>query len=113
VDRKRGLVVGGPAVRRRALAHLLAREGYEAREVESATDAVRLLADLRPDVVVCDASLGQALADVLRTARERNPGVRCVVTREDAAAGGDALRGADAVLDRPVNLFELRRILER
>lgn len=111
MTRKRCLVVGGRAVRRRALATLLAQEGSETREVASASDALRLLTDFVPDAVLCDADVGAALVDVLRAARSRNPAVRIVVARDGSATASGAESLVDVFFDRPVNLFELRRAL--
>ncbi len=105
--------MGGRPVVRRALASLLGQEGYEACEVASATEALRLLPDFVPDAVVCDASLGDALTQVLRAVRQKNSEARALVTRDGPAEASDAGGLADAFFDRPVNLFELRRALER
>lgn len=100
-------------MRRRALATLLTEEGRETREVASAADALRLLTDFVPDAIVCDADLGAALVDVLRAARARNPGVRVLVARDGPGMPAGSEGFPDVVfVDRPVNLYELRRALE-
>lgn len=112
MNRRRCLIIGGHATRRRALVHLLQSEGYEAREVSAAAEALRLLPDFRPEAVLCDADLGDALADVLRAARAGRPGVRAWVTRDRPSDASDAVELADGFFDRPVNLLELRKALE-
>lgn len=113
LSKRRCLIVGGQPQLRRALANLLHHEGYEAREVASAGEASRLLPDFVPDAILCDAGLGDSLVKVLRAARERNPAVRTVIARDGSSEASDALELADRVFDRPVNLFELRRALDR
>ena len=109
---KRCLIVGGRAARRRALAHLLREEGYEARDVEGAAEAKRLVPDFVPDAVLVDADLGDALPDLLRAVRSQRTDARVFVTRDRPTQAADAVEWADAFFDRPVNLLELRRALE-
>lgn len=113
MERRRCLIVGGPANRRRALVHLLHEEGYEAREVATAADALRLLPDFVPDAAFCDAALGDALAEVLRAVRSRPPSARAWVTRDRPTEAAGVLELADGYFDRPINLFELRKALEQ
>lgn len=109
---KRCLIVGGPGRRRRALGHLLREEGYEAREAETAADALQLLTDFVPDAVLVDARLGTAVADVLRAVRAGRAGARAWVTRDRPTDAAEAVEWADGFFDRPLNLLELRRALE-
>lgn len=113
-DRKgRCLIVGGHATRRRALVHWLREEGFEAREVASAAEALRLLPDFVPDAALVDAAVGSALAEVLRAVRARGPHTHAWVTRDRPTDAADAVEWADGFFDRPMNLFELRRSLEQ
>lgn len=107
----RCLIVGGRAARRRALAHWLQGEGYEAREVASAAEALQLIPDFVPDAALVDAAVGSALPDVLRAVRARGTRARLWVTRDRPTDAADAVDWADAFFDRPLNLFELRRAL--
>lgn len=109
---RRGWIVGGDVTRRRALAHLLREEGYEAHEMGSAEEAQRRLPESAPDAVLADAGLGDALAELLRAVRARRADARVLVTRDRATEAADAVEWADAFFDRPVNLLELRRALK-
>src|SRR5213076_640718 len=96
-------------------------EGWDARDAASGAEAVRIVRDWRPDVVVLDRMLPDNDGlDVLRLIREEVPGVPVLFLTartavEDRIAGITA--GGDDYVSKPFSLEEvvarLRGLLRR
>jgi DNA-binding NtrC family response regulator len=74
------LIIEDEKVSRKALAMLLARQGYESEAVESAEEALTVLnRGSKPDIALIDVDLpGMSGAEFLEKLVERDPGVQPV-----------------------------------
>jgi len=111
------LLVEDEEVLRRSLAKTLAREGHELRTAESAEEALGLLSEGLPDLLITDHRLpGMTGHDLLLRVTRDHPGVGVVLitahgTIEDAVA---AMReGALDYLKKPIDLDELKLVVSR
>jgi len=95
----------------------LESEGYAVTPTGSGEDAVRLLAELRPDVILTDLNLpGLSGLDVMRHARTADPEVAVIVVTGYASASTaiDALRqGAYDYVTKPPDLYDVGQIVQR
>ena len=95
----------------------LTAQGYEVTDCASGEEAIRLLDELRPDIILTDINLpGLSGLDVMRRARELDPEVAVIVVTgyASAATAIDALRqGAYDYVTKPFDLDEVNQIVER
>ena len=110
------LIVEDDLTALRALAAILAREGYDTIQASAFEDAKRLLDDLLPDLLIVDVRLGafNGLQLLLRHRFRRPDGAALVMTGfPDAVLETEARRQGAAFLLKPVEPAELlRRIAE-
>jgi DNA-binding NtrC family response regulator len=111
------LLVEDEAVLRRTIAKSLARDGHAVRTAESAEEALNLVDEGPPDLLITDHRLpGMTGHDLLLRTLEAHPGVGVVLitahgTIEDAVA---AMRdGALDYLRKPIDLAELKIVVDR
>ncbi|HYC00303.1 MAG TPA: sigma-54 dependent transcriptional regulator [Candidatus Limnocylindrales bacterium] len=111
------LIVEDEEVLRMTLARNLRGRGHVTRTAESAEDALALIAEGPPDLILTDHRLpGRTGHDLLRTVKAEHPEIPVVLitahgTVEDAVA---AMRdGAADYLRKPVDLGELQLVVER
>jgi DNA-binding response OmpR family regulator len=105
-ERRRILVVDDDARSRRAVARLLAEEGYEATVAADGEEAAGLLASWRPDLVVTDLDMprldGRGL--LLRVQRLR-PGTPVLVLSARTDLEGETV--TDGFFPKPVQIDQL------
>jgi signal transduction histidine kinase/DNA-binding response OmpR family regulator len=94
----------------------LGGEGYELRIARSGEEAIRLLPEVRPDVVLTDINMpGLTGLEVMRYAKEADPEV-CVILltgHASTASAIDALRqGAYDYVTKPFDLEALHKIIK-
>lgn len=111
------LLVEDEEVLRRSLARTLEREGHDLRVAESGEDALELLSQGPPDLLITDNRLpGITGHDILRQVKRDHPQVGVILitaygTIEDAVA---AMReGAADYLRKPIDLHELSLVVHR
>ncbi len=111
------IVVEDERVLRRTLARNLNGRGHEARAAETAEEAVRMIEQGAPDLIITDHRLpGMTGLDLLRQVKQSHPEITVIVitahgTIEDAVV---AMRdGAADYLRKPVDLDELHMVVER
>ena len=111
------LVVDDDEDIRASLGEILAEEGATVTLAASAEEALRLLGDVRPDLVVCDVRMpGLGGLELLRVVRERAQGVDVVLMTayDDMPTIVEAMRhGAADFLTKPLDLRDLRVLLAR
>jgi PAS domain S-box-containing protein len=116
-DERRVLVVDDDQDLAESLVELLRLRGYAARAAGSIAEALRVAADMRPDVVLVDLRLGQANGiDLIAALRQRDPDALCVIITAyaDTETAIDALqRGAYDYLRKPLGGDELLALLGR
>lgn len=114
---QRILVVDDDGEIRASLARALANDRAEVRTAESAEDALAMLADATPDIVLSDIRMpGLDGIELLRTLRERAPLVDVILMTayDDMPTVVTAMReGAADFISKPLDLHEVRRILAR
>jgi len=95
----------------------LASEGYQVTPVASGEEAVRVLGEVKPDVILTDLNLpGLSGLDVMRQARTVDPEVAVIVVTGHASASSaiDALRqGAYDYVTKPPDLYDVGQIVQR
>lgn len=95
----------------------LSSQGYEISVAMTGEDAVRLLKEVRPEVVLTDINLpGMSGLEVMREARRIDPEAAVIVVTGHASASSaiDALRqGASDYITKPFDLDEVHQIVER
>jgi len=106
------LNVDGNAAPRGAKTRMLRQAGFEVAEAASGTEALRLLAESRPALVLLDGRLPDVGGgDLCRTIKREHPGVLVLQTSASVAAIGDAARGLesgpDAYVAEPIDPDEL------
>jgi two-component system, NtrC family, response regulator AtoC len=111
------LVVEDDASVRRSLAATLAEEGFEVETAASAEQALGLVGEAAPDVVLSDVRMpGMGGLELLALLRERLPAVDVILMTayEDMPTVARAMReGAFDFLVKPLRLAELRVVLAR
>jgi signal transduction histidine kinase/CheY-like chemotaxis protein len=96
---------------------LLVSEGFDVTAATSGEEAVRLLASIRPDVILTDLNLpGLSGLDLMRHARTADPEVSVIVVTGYASASSaiEALRqGAYDYVTKPPDLWDVTQIIQR
>jgi signal transduction histidine kinase/DNA-binding response OmpR family regulator len=99
------------------LREFLSGEGYEVSVASSGEEALRLIPELRPDIILTDINLpGLSGLEVMRFAKSVDPEVAVIVVTGYASASTaiDALRqGAYDYVTKPFDLDDVHQIVER
>jgi two-component system NtrC family response regulator len=102
---------------RESLSEALLNEGWQVHLAESGEQALAVLSDADPSVVLSDIRMpGMSGLDLLSLLRERAPEVEVVLMTayEDLPTVAEAMRnGAADFLVKPLHLRQLRRVLQR
>ncbi len=113
----RVLVVDDEATVLEVFREYLESEEYQVIAAGSGEEAVRLLPEVRPDVILTDLNLpGLSGLDVMRHARALDPEVAVIVVTGYASASTaiDALRqGAYDYVTKPPDLYDVGQIVQR
>jgi len=95
----------------------LAGRGYEVATASTGTEALAVLWQFRPDVVLMDIGMpGLSGLELLKLIRDRAfpPRIIMVTAKDDEDTTQQAMRdGAEAYMCRPVNLEMLERLISR
>ena len=114
---RRIVIVDDEAAIRESLADALSDDDVEVRTAAEADEALNLLAEGIPDIVLSDVRMPRIDGlDLLREIRRRSPDVDVVLMTafDDMPTVATAMReGAADFLIKPLDLHHLRRILER
>lgn len=110
------LVDDHPEVRL-SISEFLGQIGHETEHAGSGTEAIRLVRERRPDLVITDLRMpGMSGLELLTALREgpRAPPVALMTAFGDSATAVEALRqGAVDYLRKPIDVRELHRLIER
>src|SRR5437667_10559619 len=95
----------------------LGMQGYRVSSAPSGEEAVRLIPDLKPDIILTDINLpGLSGLEVMRFAKSVDPEIGVVVVTGHASASNaiEALRqGAFNYITKPFDLDEIHEVVER
>ncbi|MBV8615798.1 MAG: response regulator [Acetobacteraceae bacterium] len=98
---------------RSCLADLLVEAGLRVTSVGSAQEALGIVAGERPCVLLADLRLGAGMNGftLIAAARQRWPGIRCVLMSGDPDAAQKAAEGPDLFLSKPFRTAQLLQAL--
>jgi DNA-binding NtrC family response regulator len=100
-----------------ALRRGLSDENTDVRVADSGEQAIALLAEAKPEVVLSDVRMpGLSGVELLRLLQEHSPGIDVILmtAHDDLPLVATAMReGATDFLMKPLDLHQLRRLLER
>ncbi len=117
MSKARVLVVDDDAGGRRWIAKLLTQDGYDVEAAVDGVEALRIIEERAPTLVVTDLSMPKMGGlELLRRIRESNPEVGTIVATaaDDVASAVAAMRaGAEDYLTKPVGFDALRLAVER
>ena len=117
MSKARLLIVDDDASGRRWLAKLLMKEGYEVDVAADGNEALQLIAERAPSLVITDLTMpGMNGLELLQYVRERSPEIAVVlVTAQDRVASAVAAMraGAHDYLTKPFDFDALRLSVER
>lgn len=95
----------------------LIEEGYEAYTADSAKEGIRIIQDLKPDVVFIDVKLPDASGiDVLKACKEFSPKSKTVMVTgyvDQALMDEAEAVGRDTFLQKPFDLVRITKEIER
>lgn len=110
----RVLVIDDDPVVRRLVALTLADEGYGVRTAANGAEALELVSEVDPDVIVLDLEMPEVDGRTcFRELRARGVGAPVMVLSAYGAHRARRELGAEAAMDKPFDPFELLRRLER
>jgi len=108
---RRVLVVDPDGATRREVRSACEQDGYQVMEAEGAADALRLVEDARPNLILLEVTLPEGTGyDVCRELRKLDPAVPVIMvgSRSDEIDAVVALEiGADDYVTKPLRLREL------
>ena len=114
---KRVLVVDDDDSIRETFQYHLGRAGYEVTTAESAEEALGILAETEPGVVITDIRMhGMDGLELLRRIRSTTPGtdVLVITAHEDMKSASQAMReGAYDYLVKPLDLERIEALVDR
>src|SRR5262245_49262911 len=102
---------------RRSLGQILTEDGYEVSTASDGAEALRLVAQESPDVLLTDLRMpGMDGHELLSRVRQAYPGVAVVIMTAHGTirSAVEALReGAEDYLTKPIDVEELEHLLDR
>ena len=111
------LIVDDDARIRESLSRVLSSEGTHVRATESAEEALAVLGEVRPDLVISDVRMpGMNGLELLRLLKERAPDVdvALMTAYDDLPTVAAAMReGAADFLVKPLDLHQLRTVVDK
>jgi len=114
---KKILIVDDEAGIVQEIKEFLAEEGYEAYAADSAKAGIRIIEELRPDVVLVDVKLPDASGiEVLRACKEKSPKTKVIMVTgyvdQHIMDEAESL-GRDAFLQKPFDLIKIVEEIQR
>jgi two-component system, NtrC family, response regulator HydG len=117
MSKARVLVVDDDASGRRWIAKLLGQEGYDVDVASDGAEALRMIAERAPALIVTDLTMPNMNGmELLRRVRRSNPEISMIVATaaDNVSSAVDAMRaGARDYLTKPINFDALRLSVER
>jgi CheY-like chemotaxis protein len=116
---KQVLVVDDNPLSRKLLNDILGAEGYSVRHAASGAEALSVVAEERPDIILLDIMMpGMDGFEVVRRLRAdktiHTPPIIMVTALDDEGSRARlAASGVNDVLTKPINRWELRALLAR
>ncbi len=111
------LIVDDDARIRESLSRVLSSEGTQVRATETAEQALAVLGESRPDLVISDVRMpGMDGLELLRLLKERTPDVdvALMTAYDDLPTAAAAMReGAADFLVKPLDLHQLRTVVDK
>ncbi|MBU2574913.1 MAG: response regulator [Elusimicrobia bacterium] len=114
----KALIVEDNALTRLTIRALLEKTGHEvAGEAENGAEAVKVAAELRPDVVFLDIILpGKSGLEILSDLRAENPGLKVVIITAVVQKELDKQlsdKGVSAILHKPFSYEEFKEVIKQ
>jgi len=117
MSKARVLVVDDDASGRRWIAKLLGQEGYDVEVAADGAEALRIVQERAPALIVTDLSMPNMDGmELLRRVRQSNPEISMIVATaaDNVSSAVDAMRaGAQDYLTKPISFEALRLSVER
>ena len=117
MSKARVLVVDDDASGRRWIAKLLGQEGYDVDIASDGTEALLMVQDRAPALIITDLSMPKMDGmELLRRVRQTNPEISMIVATaaDNVSSAVDAMRaGAQDYLTKPIGFDALRMSVER
>lgn len=114
---KKILIVDDEAGIVQEIKEFLAEEGYEVHTADTAKAGIKLIEEVRPDVVLIDVKLPDASGnEVLRACKEKSPKTKTIMVTGyvDQNMMDEAERiGRDAFLQKPFDLVKITEEIEK
>ena len=114
---KKILIVDDEAGIVQEIKEFLEEEGYEVYTADTAKAGIRLIEEVRPDVILLDVKLPDASGtEVLRACKEKSPKTKTIMVTGyvDQNVMDEAERiGRDAFLQKPFDLVKVMEEIER
>jgi len=115
--KKKILIVDDEAGIVQEIKEFLEEEGYEVHTSDSAKAGIKLIEEIRPDVIMIDMKLPDASGtEVLRVCKERSPKTKTIMVTgyvDQNLIDEAELIGRDAFLQKPFNLEKILSEIER
>ena len=108
---KKILIVDDEAGIVQEIKEFLTEEGYEVQTADSAKAGIRILEELKPDVILVDVKLPDASGiDVLKASKEKSPKTKVIMVTgyvdQNIMDEAESL-GRDAFLQKPFDLVKI------
>jgi two-component system response regulator HydG len=117
MNKARVLVVDDDASGRRWIAKLLGQEGYDVEVAVDGSDALQIIVERAPSLIVTDLSMPKMGGlELLKRVRESNPSIAMIVATaaDNVTSAVEAMRaGAQDYLTKPVSFEALKLSVER
>lgn len=115
--KKKILIVDDEAGIVQEMKEFLEEEGYETYTADTAKAGIKLLEEIRPDVILVDVKLPDASGtDVLRACKEKSPQTKTIMVTGyvDQNVMDEVEKiGRDAFLQKPFNLVKIIEEIEK
>jgi two-component system response regulator (stage 0 sporulation protein F) len=115
--KRKVLIVDDEAGIVQEIKEFLTEEGYEVHTADTAKAGIRLIEEIRPDVILIDVKLPDASGtDVLRACKEKSPTTKTIMVTgyvDQNVMDEAELIGRDTFLQKPFNLVRIVEEIEK
>ena len=115
--KKKILIVDDEAGIVQEIKEFLGEEGYEVYTADTAKAGIKLIEELKPDVILIDVKLPDASGnEVLRACKEKSPKTKTIMVTgyvDQNVMDEAELIGRDTFLQKPFNLVKIAEEIEK